>query len=101
MAALYITEYIDYDGRKQIPHEPALASSTVAIGATSTTSVVFNQQTKVVRIATDTACGVVIGWPGTATAPLTAGLTASRMAANTFEFRGVNPGQQAAVTALA
>jgi hypothetical protein len=101
MAALYITEYIDFDGRRQIPKEPALASSTVAIGATSTTSVVFGPQTRVVRIATDTACGVVIGWAGTAASPLTATLAASRMAAGGFEFRGVAPGQQAAVTALA
>ena len=98
MSVLYITEYIDIDGARQVPREPALASQTVAIGATSTTSNPFNYQTTVVRLHTDAICSVNVGWPGTAASPLTATIANSRMAAGQTEYVGVMPAQQVAVT---
>ena len=89
MSVLYITEYLDIDGARQIPREPALASQTVAIGSSSTTSQPFNAQTTVVRLHTDAICSVVIGPVGTASAPLTATIGSSRMAAGQTEYRGL------------
>jgi hypothetical protein len=100
MSVLYITEYIDIDGTRQIPREPALANQTVAIGSTSTTCLAFQPQTTVLRLHTDAVCSVNIGPVGTAANPLTATINNGRMAAGQTEYRGVVPGlpMQAAVT---
>jgi hypothetical protein len=101
MTVLYITEYLDIDGARQIPREPALASQTVAIGSSSTTSNPFNSQTTVVRLHTDAICSVLIGPVGTAASPLMASTANGRMAAGQTEFRGLvlnGPPMQVAVT---
>ena len=101
MSVLYITEYIDIDGTRQVPREPALASQTVAIGSTSTTCNAFNAQTTVIRLHTDAVCSVNVGPVGTAASPLTATINNGRMAAGQTEYRGVVPAggpQQVAVT---
>jgi hypothetical protein len=91
MATLYITEYIDIDGSRQVPREPPIAQQTVAIGGSSTASAQFNSQTSVIRIHTDAICSVLVsqlvgGNPVAATA------ASGRLALGQTEYRGVPTG---------
>lgn len=92
MATLYITEYADvaYAGNTEaandIPQEPANAEQTVAIGASSTQSSAFKNNTRLVRIATDAICSIKFGTSPTATA------ASYRLAANTERYIGVPMG---------
>jgi hypothetical protein len=94
MATLYITEYIDIDGTRQVPTEPPLAQQTLAIGVTSVASNPFDRRTTVIRVHTDAICSVLVGAAGT-TPVATA--TSGRMAASQTEYRGVQSGQVIAV----
>lgn len=99
MAVVYITEYIDIDGTRQVPSEPPLAQQTVAIGSSSAASNPFNARTTVIRVHTDAICSVLVGGSniaGTVVNP-TATSTSGRMAANQTEYRGVQGGQSIAV----
>jgi hypothetical protein len=90
MAVLYITEYIDIDGTRQVPTEPPLAQQTVAIGAGSVASAAFQGGTTVIRVHTDAICSVVVSPVGQT---ISATATSGRMAANQTEYRGVKGGQ--------
>jgi len=99
MAILYITEYIDIDGTRQVPTEPPLKEQTVAITAGSLASSPFQPSTTVIRVTTDAICSVLVGGSniaGTVVNP-TATATSGRMAANQTEYRGVKGGQSIAV----
>lgn len=89
MATLYITEYLDIDGARQVPREPPLKEQTVAIG-TVASSAPFDSRTTVIRLHADAICSVLVSTAGqTATATAASG----RMAANQTEYRGVQGGQ--------
>jgi hypothetical protein len=79
----------------QVTQVPPLAKQNVAIGAASVASTNgFAPTTKAIRVATDTACWILIGASPTATT--TADLY---MPAGTVEYWGVNPGDKIAVIA--
>ena len=92
MAFLYVSEYIDIDGTRQVPTEPPLASYTLANTGATTPSAAFDSRTTVIRLHTDSICSVQVGPPGTV-----ATTTSGRMAANQTEYRGVKGGQIVAV----
>jgi hypothetical protein len=99
MATLYVTEYIDIDGTRQVPTEPPLVQQTVAIGVGSAASNPFDPRTTVIRVHCDAICSVLVGGSsiaGTVTNP-TATAASGRMAANQTEYRGVHGGQSIAV----
>lgn len=96
MAVVYISEYAEAPNIKTgqmlpVGQEPSLAEQTVAIGVGSVQSAAFNAKTKFVRLHTDAICSVKFGSNPTATA------TTPRMAANSTEFFGVNPGDKVAI----
>ena len=98
MAVLYITEYqrmpLDSVGRiAQCGLEPALATQTVAIGASSAQSSAFSAQTTFIRVCSDAICSVAFGSSPTATTSTT------RIAANSAEYFGVMPAHKIAVIA--
>lgn len=97
MATLYITEFASMGvaggGSPQIAAMPPLAEQAIAIGA-ETDSAAFNAQTKFVRLHPDAICSIVIG----AGNPVAA-TTKLRLAANTTEYFGVQPGQVLSVIA--
>ena len=99
MAVLYVTEYIDIDGIRQVPTEPPLKEQTVVIGAGSLPSAPFQPNTTVIRVHADAICSVLVGGAsvaGTVTTP-TATAASGRMAAGQTEYRGVKGGQSIAV----
>ncbi len=98
MAKLYISEYSDIAhqpyGAEAISamQEPSIAEqSPVTISGTSAQSAAFNGATRVVRLHTDAICSVSFGANPTATA------NTKRMAANSTEYFGVEPGHKVAV----
>ena len=98
MAKLYISEYAEIAhqpyGAEAISamQEPAIADQTpVVIGAGSLQSSAFNGATRVVRVHTDAICSIAFGVNPTATA------NNKRLAANSTEYFGVEPGQKLAV----
>lgn len=93
MATLYITEYLDMQGTRPVPHEPPLAEQTVVIGGSSAQSAAFGPNTHLIRVHADSICSVLIGGNPTVTT------SSARMAANQTEYRGVSPGQLLAVIA--
>ena len=94
MAFIYITEYADvavtHSKYAQAGAEPAIAEQRVANDGASAQSAAFNDNTRMVRIHTDSICSIKFG------ANPTAVTTEKRMAANTTEFFGVKPGQKVA-----
>lgn len=95
MATLYITEYVRTGLTPRVSvlagEEPAIATQTVSIGASSAQSSAFNAETRFVRLNTDAACSILFGTNPTATASKT------RMAANSTEYFAVLPGMKLAV----
>lgn len=85
MATLYITEYANslQEGGIQIAMEPMNADQTVAIAGASAASAAFQNNTRIVRLETDSICSVKFG-----TAPV---VTTSnrRMQAGDVEYFGV------------
>ncbi|MBP9714802.1 MAG: hypothetical protein KBD60_14140, partial [Sterolibacterium sp.] len=72
--------------------EPSITEQTpVVIGGGSLQSAAFNGATRVVRLHTDAICSVAFGANPTATA------NTKRMAANSTEYFGVEPGHKVAV----
>lgn len=90
MTTLYITEYLDIDGTRQVPREPPLAKQTLSNAGAAVASNPFDARTTVIRLHTDTVCSVVIGQAGSSPVATT---TDGRMAANQTEYRGVMGGQ--------
>lgn len=92
---LYITEY---EGASPVTYQaalaPPLASSTVAVSASSAQSVAFNGRTKLVRLHCDVVCNVQVG----GTSP-TATASSARLAAGQTEYFAVAPGDRVAVIA--
>lgn len=92
---LYVTEYT---GASPVTYQaalaPALASTTVAISASSAQSAAFNSRTKLVRLHCDVVCNVNIG----GTNP-TATATSARLVAGQTEYFAVRPGDKVAVIA--
>lgn len=90
MAVLYITEFADlattHGTVGQVSAQPPNAEQTVAIGATSTASSAFANNTRFVRLHTDAICSVEFGTSPTATA------TKARMSANQTEYYSVPAG---------
>lgn len=98
MAKLYISEYSDIAhqpyGAEAISamQEPSIIEQTpVVIGGGSLKSAAFNGATRVVRLHTDAICSIAFGLDPTATA------NTKRMAANSTEYFGVEPGHKVAV----
>jgi hypothetical protein len=92
MAVLYITEYQDIDGTRQVPREPPIKEQTVAITAGSLPSAAFDFRTTMIRLSSDAICSVLVTPAGAASVtPATA--TSGRMAANQTEYRGVQGNQ--------
>lgn len=91
MAILYITEYTDIEGTRQVPTEPPLAQQTVAITAGSLPSAAFQPQTTLIRLHCDAICSVVVTQANTTAVAATAAM--ARLAANQTEYRGVRGGQ--------
>ena len=96
MATLYITEFggikPDANGRSpQAMQVPAIAEQTVAIGAASAKSSVFNSGTKMVRIVSDATCSILFGADPTATA------VKMRISADSPEYFMTMPGHKVAV----
>lgn len=91
MATAYITEYGGTGAeRAQIAAAPAVASQTVAIGSEAK-SAAFNNNTRLIRVHVDAICSVLIGPSPTATT------SSARMAADSTEYFGVNPGDKISV----
>ena len=98
MAKLYISEYSDIAhqpyGAEAISamQEPAITDQApITIAASSAQSAAFNGATRVVRLHTDAICSVLFGADPTATA------NHKRLAANSTEYFGVEPGIKVAV----
>jgi hypothetical protein len=94
MAVLYISEYTQNTiDLPVVASEPSTASQAVTF-TTSTQSAAFRNDTRLVRLHTDTNCFVKFGTNPTATTA-----TDARMAANQTEYFRVFPGHKvAAVT---
>lgn len=93
MAKLYLTEYGDAvaGGRISIAGEPALKNQApLAIGS-ETKSAVFGDSTKLIRVHVDAICSIAIGKTPTATT------NSMRLAADTTEYFGVQPGDKLSV----
>src|SRR4051812_22342765 len=90
MTKLYISEYPsvgrDHNNGMSVAFVPALASQTVDNTGGTTQSAAFNDNTRLVRLETDSICSVKFGTNPTAT-------TADpRLAANQTEYFAVQPG---------
>lgn len=87
MPTLYVTEYATLGesskGMPNIVEEPPVAEQTVAIGAGSVQSSVFNARTRIVRLHCDAICSVLIGANPTVTT------SSQRMAANQTEYKSL------------
>jgi hypothetical protein len=99
MAVLYITEYQEMaqipNSAAIIPQEPPLAEQIIALNiATVTLSRPFNPKTSFIRLLTDTACIVEIGFP-----PF-ANVGSWRMAVDMEVLRGVPVGQGVQIAAI-
>jgi hypothetical protein len=93
VATLYIDEYPQVPSWVPVtlvPGDP-LAVQSISIGASSVQSAPFNPFTRMVLIATDTACSIAFG-PNPTADPLY-----RRMAANETRFYAVNQGERVAV----
>lgn len=92
---LYLTEY---EGAAPVTYQaaltPPLASSTVAISASSAQSAAFQGRTKLVRVQCDVVCNVQVG----GTNP-TATASSARLVAGQTEYFAVRPGHKVAVIA--
>src|SRR5450755_5196324 len=77
----------------QASQVPPITEQTVAIGAGSVQSALFNPRTAFIRVNTDSTCSIAFGFNPTAT---TANM---RLSANQTEFFGVYPGTLVAVIA--
>ena len=97
MAKAYISEYSILSRDEKgiaipVGMEPALVEQTpVAIGGSSVQSAAFNASTKYVRIHVDAVCSIAFGTNPTADA------NSKRMAANSTEYFGAQPGFKVAV----
>jgi hypothetical protein len=103
MPVLYVTEYVGiaaaHSGNSaQVPQEPVVVEQAIAITSSSTQTAAFNSKTTLIRVHADSICGVTIGTNPTATVSA-GGLGSGRFVAGQTEFRGVFPGQKAAVIA--
>jgi hypothetical protein len=105
MPTLYISEFPDVVqgmGRQslEVLPMPPVAQQTVAIAAGSTPSAAFSLATKVIRVASDSICSIVISrGPPVGGAPVAAA-THMRIPANTApEYFAVQPGSVLAVIA--
>lgn len=93
MAKLYISEYshtpiVGTGQRAPIGFEPNVTNQTpISISGTSAASAAFNAKTKFIRVHTDAICSIKISTAATA-----ATANDARMAINTTEYFGVNPG---------
>lgn len=99
MAKLYITEYArlareDHGPAVQAGEEPAIAESTIAIGATSTASGVLSAETRFVMIHTDAICHVKIA------ANAVANTNHRRLPADATVFYGIKPGTELKVAVI-
>ena len=100
MATLWVTEFAraasgDYGGGIQAPLYPELANNNVTIGASSVQSKLFNNETRLIRLHTDTACYISIG-----TNP-TANTSKTRMIADSTEFVGIPAGRELKIAVIA
>jgi hypothetical protein len=72
MATLYISEYAHLGQQAgtvvAAAEQPPLAEQTVAIGASSAQSAVFNTKTEWIGLHADVVCSILIGLTPTATA---------------------------------
>ena len=99
MALLDVTEYqfLAQDTNKRpllVGAYPPAAQQQVAVGGVSTaTTNALSNDTRFVRLHTDTTCRIAIGSRGATTATA----TSPRMVANTTEFFSVPPGGDVAV----
>lgn len=93
MAVVYIWEFseIVQRGPVMIGKTPGVTTQTVNIGGASAQSAAFSRGTSYIRVHTDAICSINIGANAVASA------TTPRMAANTTEYFGVNPGDVLAV----
>lgn len=95
MATLYVAEFSNLAPAgsefAQIVGTPPLAEQTVTIGSGSLSSNAFASFTRMIRVHADSICSIAFGPSPTATT------TNMRLAANTTEYFGVNPGTKIAV----
>lgn len=93
MATLYICEYSDVlhgPGESSVGMEPGTDQTPITI-STSSQSLAFKANTRLVRIHTDAICSIVFGANPTATT------SNKRLPANQTEYFGVVPGMKLAV----
>lgn len=98
MAKLWITEFQKMENANDIGGVPQVAklpgTTQVVTFTTTTQSTAFAYNTRFVRVTADADCHIAYGSNPTATT------SSLRMAAETVEYFGVNPGDKiAAVTA--
>lgn len=94
MATLYISEYTQNTiDSPNVAQEPSTATQTIAVGAGSVQSTVFRNDTKMVRLHTDTIACYAFGTNPTATT------SSPRMAANQTEYFKINPAFKVAIIA--
>ena len=98
MAKVYISEYAEMAKawadpvRIAAPQEPCITDQTpVVIGGGSLQSAAFAENTRVIRVHTDSICSIAIGANPTATA------NNKRLLAGATEYFGVVPGHLLAV----
>lgn len=93
MAKLYLTEYSGdgFAGRATMASEPAVRNQApLAIGS-ETKSAVFSPATRFIRVHVDAVCSIAIGkTPAASTDSM-------RLAADTTEYFGVEPGDKLSV----
>lgn len=97
MATLYVTEFADLGrvgGISQVGVQTPTAEQTVSIGASSAASSAFQNNTKFVRLHTDSICSITFGASPTATS------SKARMAANQTEYYAVPNGQSYKVAVI-
>ena len=98
MTTLYISEFADF-GRSttetgQVAAQPPTNEQTVSLSGTSAASSAFKNNTRLVRLHTDSICSIEFG-----TAP-TATTSTARMAANQTEYFTIPAGQSYKVAAI-
>lgn len=91
MGKLYVSEFGELAiGRAQAMALPPLRTQIVDYSGTSAkTTQAFGENTRMIRVHTDSICSIAVGPQAT----ITATTTDQRMAADQTEYYGVSPGQ--------
>jgi hypothetical protein len=99
MTTLYVTEFGGAGPQVPIVDTPKVAQNNVNITASSLQSNPFNMNTAVIRVETDSICGVEIGGQNPVATISPQATASQRMQAGDVEYFFVKPGDRIAVIA--